>query len=419
MWRDDSFLYTIYAMQRVLIFSLTYVPYVGGAELAIKEITNRLDPSEYSFDMITLRFDHNLPAVEKVGNVMVHRIGFTAENVKVSDRALPLSCRLAKILFPFTSFFKAISLHRLNRYDFVWAMMANQAGFGALFFKYVHPKVPYLLELQDGNSLERVRVRRPVTKLFWRLYTAIYQRANVIKTISHFIERLAREAGYEGRIEVIPNGVDVTKFSTAVSEDEIVEMKEKYGKKMGDIFLFTASRLVLSRGVEDVIRALPHLPESVKFLIAGDGEDRAKLENIARESHVADRVIFAGHIDHKWLPIYFKISDIFVRPSIVEGMGSAFIEAFAAGIPVVATPVGGIPDFLSDPDLSPDDEPTGLFCKVHDPESIARAVKKYMENPTLTARIVENAKMLAEEKYDWNLITRDMKTRIFDPHAKI
>src|SRR3989344_319165 len=137
-------------VKRILIFSLAYVPYVGGAELAIKEITNRLDPSEYSFDMVTLRFDRKLPAIEKVGNVTVHRIGFTAENVKVSDRALPLSCRIAKLLFPFTSFFKARSLHREKRFDLVWAMMANQAGFGALFFKYLNPNTPFFLELQDG-----------------------------------------------------------------------------------------------------------------------------------------------------------------------------------------------------------------------------------------------------------------------------
>ena len=91
--------------RKVLIFSLAYHPYVGGAELAIKEITDRIDPNEYVFDMITLRFDKKLPSVEKVGNVTVHRIGFTSGNVKVSDRALPWQCRLAKFLFPLFLFY--------------------------------------------------------------------------------------------------------------------------------------------------------------------------------------------------------------------------------------------------------------------------------------------------------------------------
>ncbi|OGG63093.1 hypothetical protein A3C21_02790 [Candidatus Kaiserbacteria bacterium RIFCSPHIGHO2_02_FULL_59_21] len=407
-------------MKRILIFSLAYVPYAGGAELAIKEITDRLDPDEFAFDMITLRFDRKLPAVETIGNITVHRIGFAAEDVKVSDRALPLSCRLAKFLFPFTSFFKALSLHRRTKYDLIWAMMANQAGFGALFFsaslklRRTGKRVPYFLELQDGTPLARVRSRRPITTLLWPLYRAIYRKADVIKAISSFIKDLAREAGYAGRIEVIPNGVDVTQFSAPVPDDELAELKAKVGKKMGDVLLFTASRLVLSRGVEDIIRALAHLPPHVKLLIAGDGEDRKKLDDIARQSGVAERVMFAGHIAHADIPNRLKISDIFVRPSIIEGMGSAFVEAFAAGVPVVATPVGGIPDFLSDPDRNPDEEPTGLFCNVRDPESIARAVKRYMDDPVLAARIVKNAKELATQKYDWNIVARDMREKIFE-----
>ena len=240
-------------------------------------------------------------------------------------------------------------------------------------------------------------------------------KADAIKAISNFIKDLAREVGFHGKIEVIPNGVNVAKFSAAIPGDDIVEMKEKLGKKMGDIFLFTASRLVLSRGVEDIIRALPHLPSDVKLLIAGDGEDRKKLEMIADESNVAGRVIFVGSVAHADIPKYLKVSDIFVRPSLIEGMGSAFVEAFAAGIPVIATPVGGIPDFLFDPERDPNMEPTGLFCEVRNPESIARAVKKYMENPTLMARIVGNARALVEEKYDWNLIAEQMKERVFEP----
>ena len=404
--------------KRILIFSLAYTPYVGGAELCVKEITDRFDQNEYSFDMVTLRFDRTLPAVEKIGNVTVHRIGFTAENVKVSDRALPWQIKLAKFLFPLTAFFKARSLHQEKAYDAIWAMMANQAGFGALFFKYTHPRVPYFLELQDGNSLRQVRARRPITILFWPLYRAIYRHADIIKTISNFIKDLAREVGYRGPIVVIPNGVDIAKFSAPVADEDTTESKKKFGKTMGDVFLFTASRLVLSRGIEDAIRALPFLPANVKFLIAGDGEDRGKLEAIAAKAGVAARVIFAGHIDHKELPSIYQLSDIFVRPSLVEGMGSAFIESFAAGLPVVATPVGGIPDFLSDPDRSPDTEPTGLFCNVRDPESVARAVKKYMEDPVLTARIVKNAKELAAQKYDWDLIAKEMREKVFEPLLK-
>src|SRR3989338_1274517 len=405
-------------MKRVLVFSLAYHPFVGGAELALEEILGRMNPQDYHFDIVTLRFNPTFPKKEEKGNVTIHRIGFTADIWHVSERSLPWQIRFSKFLFPVLSFLKASVLHRKNAYAFIWAMMANQAGFGALFFKYANPDIPYLLELQDGTPLSYMKVRRKILYPLWWLYREVYLKADVIKTISNFIKDMARDVGYHGPTVVIPNGVDIAKFSAPVSAEDAAESKKKFGKTMGDVFLFTASRLVLSRGVEDVIRALGLLPVNVKFLIAGEGEDRGKLEAIAKKAGVADRVIFAGHVGHTELPALYKLSDIFARPTLIEGMGSAFVEAFAAGLPVVATPVGGIPDFLSDPDRSPDTEPTGLFCNVRDPESVARVVKKYMEDPVLTARIVKNAKELATQKYDWDLIAKDMRQKVFEPLMK-
>ena len=391
-------------VKRILIFSLAYVPFVGGAEIAMKEITDRLSPEEYVFDMITLRFDSNLPAVEKVGNITVHRIGFAVPGAKISDRAMPLRCKIAKLLFPFTALFKALSL---GRFDMTWALMANQAAFAALFYKWTHPRTPYFLELQDGRALRDMTKRQPILRFLWSMYLATYKKADLIKAISHFIEHEVRAIGYTKSIEVIPNAVDVAKFSAPVPEEELGALKAKLDKKMGDVFLFTASRLVLSRGVEDCIRALPHLPGEVKLLIAGDGEDRAKLEAIAKEAQVESRVMFLGHVGHADLPAYFKVSDIFVRPSVIEGLGSAFLEALAAGIPVVATPVGGIPDFLTEGE-------TGIFCDVQDPRSLAAAVRRYLDDPALVQRVVVNAKKLVAEKYEWTMVAEAMRTRVFD-----
>ena len=395
-------------MKRVLIFALTYHPFIGGAEVAIKEITDRIDPEEYSFDMITLRFDRNLPAVETFGNVTVHRIGFSVPGAKISDRAMPLRCKIAKILFPCTSFFRALSLHRFNHYDVVWAMMANQAGFGALFFKYTHPRIPYLLELQDGRAFAEMKTRQPVLRFLWGLYRKIYLRADMIKTISQYIAKEVRAIGYEKDIEVIPNAVDVARFSADTPYQKLVELQKRFGKKNGEIFLFTASRLVLSRGVEDVIQALVFLPPHVRLVVAGEGEDREKLEHIARGLDVSERVIFVGHVDHTDLPAYLHASDIFVRPSLIEGLGNAFLEAMAAGIPIIGTPVGGIPDFLTDGE-------TGIFCAVQNPRSVADAVLRYLHDPTLVSRVTENARRLVAQTYDWNKIARDMQERVFEP----
>jgi glycosyltransferase involved in cell wall biosynthesis len=405
---------TTRSKKKILIFSLTYHPFIGGAEVAIKEITDRLDPEEFEFHMITLRFDSELPKREKFGNIEIHRIGFTSPGAKISDRSMPLRCKIAKALFPFTAFLKALSLNRHHRFDLIWAMMANQAGFAALFFKFTHPRVRYCLELQDGRPFAHMTDRRPILKTIWPLYRAIYLRADIIKCISLFIATEVRTLGFRGSVRVIPNGVDVERFSHRVDERKLQTLRDRFEKKATDTFLFTASRLVLSRGVEDVIQALAELPVNVKFLIAGEGEDQEKIEHIARGLGVRDRVIFAGYVSHDELPAYLQISDIFVRPSLIEGMGNAFIEAFAAGVPIIGTPVGGIPDFLFDPEKNPTDPSTGLFCAVQDPHSIALAVERYLEEPQLRHAIIENAKRLAEETYDWAFIASAMKEKIFN-----
>ena len=187
-----------------------------------------------------------------------------------------------------------------------------------------HPHVPYVLELQDGNSLAQVQARQPFLRVVWPLYRQVYLRADRIKVISRFIEHLAHEIGYEKEIEVIPNGVDVATFSAPLAPEKAAELKARFGKREGDVFLFTASRLVLSRGVEDAIGALAHLPSHVKLLIAGDGEDRDKVEHIARGLGRESRVIFAGQLPHKELPgspAHFR----HIRPSVAHrGHGERF-----------------------------------------------------------------------------------------------
>ena len=382
--------------KKILIFSTAYIPFVGGAELAIKEITDRID--DIHFDMVTLRFDGNLPKFERIGNVNVYRIGFTRKNPPMAD-LVKFPLRINKLFFPFLAFFKAVRLHKKNKYDAIWAMMAAYAGFASLFFKIMHPKAPYLLTLQEGDPIEYIKKK---VRFVYPLFSRIFTKADFIHTISNYLANFARDMGYKGTLKVVPNAVDVKYFSQKHSEQEIEDLKKKLGKKSGDKYLITVSRLVLKNAIDDVIKSLRDLPENVKFLVLGDGPDLEKLQNLAKETGVEKRVMFSGQINNKEIPIYLEISDIFIRPSLTEGLGNSFLEAMAAGIPVIATSVGGIPDFLRDGE-------TGIFCKVRDPQSIAEKVKLLFENNELKEKIIKNAKEMVTKNYDWDLIAQKMK----------
>lgn len=398
-------------MKKILLFSLAYYPkFVGGAEVAIKEITDRLDPNEYSFDMITLRFDSLLPKVEKIGNITVHRIGFGMKGATIKDLGtFPLF--LNKIWFQFAAPFKARALHKKNHYDALWAMMAHSSGVPAAIFNFLEPKIPYVLTLQEGDPIDYIKIKMLP---FYPLFVAGFRKAAAIQAISTFLGKWARDMGFAGHLEIIPNGVNTLCFSQAYPEEEIASLKKHLNKDPRDIFLVTASRLVRKNAVDDVIRALTFLPEYVKFLILGIGPDETKLRELAKALGVEFRVRFLGQVEHKDLPKYLKVSDIFIRPSLSEGMGNAFIEAMASGIPVIATQEGGIADFLFDPLKNQDKEPTGRAVSARDPKGIAEAVESMLRDKETTEKIVKNAQRLVFDKYDWNLVAKDMKEKIFD-----
>ncbi len=398
--------------KKILIFSLSYYPrFIGGAEMAIKEITDRIDDAEIEFHMVTLRFDSALPKIERVGNVLVHRIGFTHSHPSIDDLSrFPL--HLNKHLFQFLAAWKALSLHRMHSYDAIWAMMAHSSGIPAVIFKLLHPKVPYILTLQEGDKPEKIeRMMVPL----WPLFTRVFKRADVIQVISTFLGKWARRRGFAGRLEVIPNGVDVAHFSREEMPAVVNEVKDALAKKMGDIFLVTTSRLVRKNAVDIVISALPLLPENVRFIVIGAGPDDLSLKRLARERNVAERVRFVGEVPNADLPKYLRACDIFVRPSRSEGLGTSFVEAFAAGIPVIATQEGGIADFLFDEKRNPDMPITGWAVDVDSPEQVAQAVKDIMNNPEKARAVVATARALAVEKYDWNIVALAMREKVFLP----
>ncbi|MDB5225304.1 MAG: 1,2-diacylglycerol 3-glucosyltransferase [Candidatus Adlerbacteria bacterium] len=395
-------------MKRVLIFSLAYYPrYVGGAEVAIKEKTDRI--TDIEFHMVTLRYDSTLPKVEKVGNVLVHRIGFTRPNATMADlKKFPLHYN--KYWFQFAAAFKALSLNHKYRYDATWAMMAHSTGVPAALFKLFKPKVPYVLELQEGDPPEYIeKLMRPLWPLFSRAFTT----ATVVSVISTFLGRWAKSRGFKGSIELVPNAVNTKHFSQQYEESELAALKEKLGKKEGDVYIITTSRLVHKNAIDDVISALALLPKNIYFLILGIGPDEDKLKALAKDLSVSERVKWIGQVDHKEMPKYLKVSDIFTRPSRSEGMGNSFVEAMAAELPVIATQEGGIADFLFDAKRNPNKPVTGWAVDRDNPTQIAEAVGEILGNPEQVRTVIQNARELAFSKYDWDLIARDMREKVF------
>jgi len=356
------------AKKSILIFSTAYFPLVGGAEVAVKEITQRLP--DWQFDMITAKIQSGLAKFERIGNINVYRVGF--------------GLGFDKFLLPFLGLLKAKKLEQKNHYNLTWSIMASYGGFLGLFFKCSHLKKPWLLTLQEGDPPKDI-LRK--VGIFKKWFYQIFQKADYFQAISSFLYNWAMKMGARSG-EIVPNGVDVEKFKVQNPKSK----KEKV--------IITVSRLVKKNGIDDLIKAVAQL--DIKLLILGEGPDEKKLKRLAERLNLKEKVLFLGHIQYNDLPKYYSSADVFVRPSLSEGLGNVFLEAMACGVPIIGTPVGGIPDFL-------EDRKTGLFCQVNNPQDIAKKIKEILENDELQKSMVNNGLKLVKDKYSWDKISLKME----------
>ncbi len=342
---------------RVLIFSLAPLSAIGGAEVAVRELTERLGDH---FDFAVVSADIN---------------NFWS-----------------KYFYPLWAVRQALTLHRERPFTLVWSIMANQAGIAGARFKRLHPNIPFLLTLQEGDDLGSLSYRlRLLVPRFFR----VFQLADHVHAISNYLARWAWRMGATCPIAVIPNGVDFQKFANGreTSRHNLENRKEE--------IIITTSRLARKNGIDILVRALALLPADVRLEIIGDGPEEANLKRLATSLQVAARVSFCGQVRSSEVGQCLARGAVFARPSRSEGLGNSFIEAMAIGLPVVATAVGGIPDFLKPGE-------TGWFCTVDDPVSLAAQIKYILDekNQTDVSEVIARAKKLVSESYDWEVVAK-------------
>lgn len=375
----------------IFIFSTAYLPFVGGAEVALKEITDRIP--EFNFILLTAKMKRGLLNSERIGNIQVYRLG--------------VGFFFDKILLPFLAFFIFFSIIRNLKLEirnyFLWGIMASYGSIGAYFIKSIKPEIPFLLTLQEGDSEEHLKKGKLGLVGFFG--KRIIKKTDKIQVISNYLKDFALHQGAISPIAVVPNGVDLKKYKTQSVKHK--NLKLKYNIKDNEKIVITTSRLVYKNGIDILIKAINELkniiPQSrIKLFILGDGVLRKELENLTEELNLKNEVIFLGFIAQDEIYDYLKIADVFVRPSRSEGLGNSFLEAMAAGIPVIGAAVGGIPDFLIN-------GKTGLFCEADNYKDLAKKIKLILEDGKLREKIILNGKNLVEEKYDWEKISKKME----------
>lgn len=182
-------------------------------------------------------------------------------------------------------------------------------------------------------------------------------------------EQVFRKEGVSSsRATIIYNGIETQAYSNIWQEHPDAFAKLGRGAANG-FYIGTVANLRMVKGIQVLLRAAKILEKkhpSMFFLVAGDGVDRKRLEALAEEYEVSAKVSFVGWLED--VPNFLSSLDIYVQPSLTEGFSNSILEAMAAGLPVIATAVGGNKEIISH-------QKDGLLVEPDDSEAIARSIE--------------------------------------------
>lgn len=345
---------------------------VGGTETHIVELASRLDRSRFTVTVCALKPHGTLAQELQRRGVRVLSVGGAG---KLDARVI---VRLFKLL-------------RVEQPDVVqaflfWANVAARAC-GRILRAF-----PVISSYHDEVVSEGWLVR-----LVDRLTLHWTQR---IVCCSHAVSRsvVSRIGGRIEHCTMIPFGVDVEQFEPAAAATRCELGLRESGKVIG-----TVCRLIEpKKGLTILLRAMAELAQKYgqppcQLLIVGDGPSRDELEVLREQLELSSWVVFTG--SRRDIPRVLHALDAFVLPSLYEGFGIAILEAMAAGKPVIATTVGGIPEFVLP-------EETGLLVEPGNVQALADAIDRLLSDPQQAEAMGAKGKVHARDNYRISGIVR-------------
>ncbi|MDE2772217.1 MAG: glycosyltransferase family 4 protein [Gemmatimonadota bacterium] len=344
---------------KILMHCVYFPPEVGGLESHVYYLCRALAARGHAVEIVTSRSLPGLPAHEVMEGVSVWRTRLPGRNPP------------------------GWALHALGSVPRYLARARDADVLHAQDIASVPPALvartrtgaPVVTTFHTSHFLSRAR--RPL----WRPVLSRFVRASDhALAASSEIARVAERLAPGVRVEALTNGVETSLF----------QRTDPRLPPAGRWRLLVPRRLFRKNGVEYLVRAMPYIVARVdaEAVLIGDGPERGRLEALARELGVADRLTFLGKRPNAEMPELLSSGDLAVFPSLMEATSVAALEAMACELPVAASRVGGLPEIV--------DEQVGALFEPADPEGLAAAVAQLLESGRLEqlgrrarARVVE------------------------------
>ena len=383
---------------RVVVLTPYFHPIIGGVESNAARFARFLVTAGVPTQVLTKRITPSLPDVEERDGVSIRRLGpFGARSASAKWRMVP-------------AVFAWLVRHAAD-YDVVCTIDYRGVGIAAMAARAITGR-PVLIQGQTtgvlsgtiGGTAADEGLHLRVIK--WPL-RAVYARADAVACISRVLQDEARAFGVpERRIHLLPNAVDMARFAPLAAADRAAR-RAAIGLSPNDVACVFVGRLSREKGILELIdawQALQPLPRA-QLLVAGPdmigspwdagAAARAAVERAALQSSVR----FLGPTDAP--ASLLQIADIAVQPSHFEALGLSAVEALACGVPVVASRVGGLPDFI-------DDARNGRLVPPKDSPALACALRALIVDDALRATLASGARASVAE-YDERTVFHRMQ----------
>lgn len=289
-----------------------YSPNVGGVERHVQEISERL-AERHEVEVITADRSGGLSRSEEINGVRVTRfLSFSPGN--------------AYFVAP-----QIYSYIKKSRFDVVHAH--NYHALPALF-ACQGCKGKRLIFTPHYHGLGSTPLRDMLNKPYRKVGSRIFKRAKKIICVSNYERNLVvKDFGFEDKIEVIPNGINL----------EDIKKAEPFEHE-GRLILYIG-RLDRYKNIDRAVEAMEYLPEHFQFYIGGTGKYREELKGLIEERNLTDRVKLLGFVSEEDKYRWMKTCDLFINLSSVEAFGMTVLEALAVGSPALVNATGGLGEF--------------------------------------------------------------------------
>jgi len=384
-------------MKNLFVISTAYPRYGGDFyAIFIKELMENLK----NFNITILAPDD--PLVKKDLNNVKRFHYFYPKNLQKLAYALLPNLRKNPLLlielpfFLFSFLFSAIKLIKTNKFDIINSQWLIPSGLiGALCKKLFKIKHVLTTHGSDLETLNKIPFKKQIANFIFRNSDYIFFVSSYSKDLFKNLIKNEYKKELDKKSLILPMGVYIDKLR---SKNKLSKIKKLYSIKTDKNIIYIG-RIEEKKGLNYLIRAMPEIIKkfNVTLFILGEGPGKKEFEIKVKKFSLQKNIKFLGHISGQKKLDFFKLANIFVNPSLAEGLPVAILEALSNGKTIIATDVGGVSDAIKN-------NYNGLLIKPYSKGEISSAIIKLFNNPELMEKLSRNA-LKTSKNYDWKIIS--------------